>query len=222
MNRLETPIERGNTLASFDYSLSKSISKTDKILDIGCNFGTLLNKFDKAGYENLFGIDTNASAIERGKKYYPNVKSGLSPYDGENLPFEDESFDVILMFDVIEHIPELERFLTEQVFRCLKPDGKFIFQTPNKYLNIVWEIIYLRSLTKWREFHVSLQTVSSLKRMLKRVGFMKLDFEKRNIYTEHNVAKAEKALGFLGVLLLRLISKFPLQLTPNIWGSAVK
>lgn len=222
MKQPAKPVERGNSIASLDYILDQEVGKDSSILDIGCNFGTLLNLLFEQGYKNIHGTDINASAIERGKKYYPNVKSGLSPYDGENLPFEDEGFDFILMFDVIEHIPELEKFLAEQVFRCLKPGGKFIFQTPNKYFNIIWEIIHLRSFTEWREFHVSLQTVSSLKRMLKRVGFRRLGFEKRNIYTEHNVAKAKKALGFPGIGLLKVVSKLPLSFTPNIWGSAYK
>jgi len=61
------------------------------------------------------------------------------------------------MFDVIEHIPNIEDFLKGQVYRVLKEKGIFVFQTPNKIINIPWEIINQRSLTKWKKYHCSLQ-----------------------------------------------------------------
>ncbi len=51
------------------------------------------------------------------------------------LPFEDESFDYVVSFQVIEHIPNDKRFVDE-IHRVLRPGGKFIVSTPNKPLSL--------------------------------------------------------------------------------------
>jgi ubiquinone/menaquinone biosynthesis C-methylase UbiE len=51
--------------------------------------------------------------------------------DAVNLPFPDQSFDAVVSFEVIEHVLDYHKYLSE-VFRVLKRDGIFILSTPNR------------------------------------------------------------------------------------------
>ena len=214
--------ESGNIQSSLEYFLKFNISKNAKILDIGCNYGSLIYNIYREGYKNVRGIDISKEAIKIGKKEYKLIEKKLEVYDGYKIPFKNESFDVVLMFDVIEHIPNAERFIKEEVYRIIKKGGLFIFQTPNKIMNIPWEIINQRSFTKWKEYHCSLQTYWSLQKLLMKSGFKEIKIEKYNILTEHNKNKVKRKLGFIGLFLLYFSSVLPLSLNPNFFGNARK
>ncbi|MFA5333559.1 MAG: class I SAM-dependent methyltransferase [Candidatus Nanoarchaeia archaeon] len=214
--------EYGNIESSLDYFLKFNIPKKAKILDIGCSYGTLINNLYKLGYKNVYGIDINKEVIIQGKKKYKFIKNRLKIYNGINIPFQNEIFDVILMFDVIEHIPQVEIFLKEQVFRILKKNRIFIFQTPNKHINIPWEIIQHKSFTKYKKYHCSLQTYLNLKKILIQSGFKDIKLEKYNIKTEHNINKIKVKLGVFGIFLLNIISIMPLVFQSNFFGSGRK
>lgn len=217
-----TAFERGNLASSLDFVLRQELPPKSKILDIGCNQGSLVFNLKQKGYENVFGIDVNQQAIDQGKKSYSDIRARLSSYDGKELPFKANDFDVITMFDVIEHIPQVDDFLKAQVYCCLKPGGRFLFQTPNKYQNIIWEVINRRHPTKWKQYHISLQTVSSLTQILSQSGFTDIKLQKHQIITQHNLAKVQKKLGNIGVFMLHCADRLPLRLSTNIWGSASK
>ena len=191
------------------------------ILDVGTRFGSFLLRLKEIGYLNVCGIDINKDFIERGLIAYPQLHGCLQAYDGKNIPFGDAQFDVLTMFDVIEHIPDIETYL-EEVVRVLKPGGMFVFQTPNKYTNIPWEIIYLRSLTKWRTFHCSLQSLSSLRKLLLGAKFSKIKIEKNSLSSQYRINLAREKMGPLGPLALHLAGALPLFISPNFWGCAIK
>ena len=215
--------ELGNIGSSLDYFMKFNIQKSAKILDIGCNYGSLIYNLYKKGYRNVYGVDINNTSIEKGVNCYNEIKRRLFAYDGNILPFPEKEFDVVLMFDVIEHIPNIRDFLKNQVNRIIRGNGVLIFQTPNKPINIIWVYIDNHSfLVKWWEEHCSLQTYWSLKRILKNSNFLDIKLEKYNIYTKHNVNKIKKKAGHLGIFLLKAISKMPLVLYPNFYGSCVK
>ncbi len=214
--------ELGNIQSSLDYFLKFNIPKDAKILDVGCNYGSLIFNLHSLGYKNIFGVEINKNAIEKGKTFYPEISNNLNTYEAGNIPFENNTFDVILMFDVIEHIPNVDNFLKNEVRRILRTGGTFIFQTPNKLINIPWEIISGRSLVKWRTYHCSLQTPSSLKKCLIKLGFSGVTIEKGNILTQHNKDKVRKKIGLLGPLALYFLSEMPLAVYPNMWGSCKK
>lgn len=210
--------EFGNIRSSYDYFNRFGIAKDARILDIGCNYGSLIYNLHQAGFEDVTGVDVGAEAIEQGKEKYQLLADRLLAYDGLTLPFEEGMFDVVLMFDVIEHIPEIETFLREQACRVLRPGGLFIFQTPNKYINIPWEIINHRSFTRYKEFHCSLQTYTSLPQLLEQSGFDHVHIEKYNILTEHNKKKVTRKIGAWAVPILNVLSALPLRMFPNFWG----
>jgi len=119
------------------------------------------------------------------------------------------------MFDVIEHIPNLKTYLKE-IHRILKPDGYLIFQTPNKYINISWNIIRGQKLKYINKYHCSLQTIWALRRNLQNAGFKNIVIQKFSINTEHNRVKVRQVMGGLGFILLRIFEEFPLDTTPDM------
>ena len=214
-------IELGNNESSFEYFLRAALPKSARILDIGCNYGSLVRKLHETGYGNTYGIDVNEAAVADGKKAYPDIADYLQPYDGTIIPFPEDSFDAILMFDVIEHIPHLRPFMRE-VRRVMKKGARFIFQTPNKHINIPWEIISHRSLNGWREYHCSLQNRKSLRKLLVETDFENVIVEKNNIITRHNIEKVGREVGTFAIPLLYVFQRMPLALYPNLWGSCMK
>ncbi len=174
------------------------------------------------GYNSVYGLEVNQEKIEKGRNEYPEIAENLIFYSGEVIPYDDNDFDVILMFDVIEHIPDVESFFKKQVYRVLKNSGQLIFQTPNQIVNAPWEIINNKSLSRWKQYHCSLQTKKTLRSLLKRSGFKGIVIEKNNINTVHNQRKVHAKLGYMGLLILHILQKMPLSLYPNLWGSAKK
>lgn len=101
------------------------------------------------------------------------------------------------MFDVIEHIPDIENYLKD-VYRIIRPGGTFVFHTPNARINPLFEIIRTKSLTAYKDYHCSLQTPNSLRRILKNAGFLDIVIEKNEIDSEFNRKKLQRYFGPVG------------------------
>ena len=214
------PKEYGNIQNAVDYFLKFEIEKDKKILDIGTNLGSFPYELHIRGYKGVHGIDIREDAITHGRQRYGAIGDSLSCYDGKTIPFDNESFDVVTMFDVIEHIPRIGEFLLE-ANRVLVADGCLVFQTPNIYINSVWSTVVWRSFG-WKAEHCSLQSLRSLRKLLSQAGFNQITIDKHSINTEFNRSEVSKQLGSIGLFLLKLSELLPLGLYPNFYGSAVK
>ncbi len=91
--------EWGNIEGSVEYVKCKSIPRDSKLLDIGCNTGSTIFNLHQYGFTNVYGVDVEKNSINHGKKIYAQISDRLVDYDGIKLPFEDNSFDVVTMFD---------------------------------------------------------------------------------------------------------------------------
>ena len=136
--------------------------------------------------------------------------------------FGDNSFDVVTMFDVIEHINNINEFLSGEVRRVLKQGGRLLFQTPNIYSNIPWEIFVHRSIHKYKEYHVSLQSYRSLNRLLKSAGFVEILIEKRDIRTPYYLRELKKYIGPFAYPVLSIGNLLPVRCATNFWGHCTK
>jgi len=144
-------------------NLIRPYKKNRRLLDLGCSIGGFLMAAKNDGWIE-YGIDVSPSvnvAIGKGL----NARQGF--LRDFNFPFE--FFDVITMFDVIEHIGNQEE-LFEQLFSLLRPGGIVFIITPN------FEGISSRLLKKnWSavtpEDHVYLFTAQSLANIIKNKGF---------------------------------------------------
>ena len=121
---------------------SNWIGKNKKVLDLGGRDGTLTKYFINKNNVTLADIDENA--LEHAKKNYQveTMKLDLN----QSLPFQDNSFDVVVMAEVLEHLPYPNITLNE-IKRVLKTNGEFIGNLPLAYhLKDRWQIIRGRKL----------------------------------------------------------------------------
>jgi len=102
--------------------------KGKKVLDVGCGDGRSFDDLLYAGGE-LYGVDISPEMLKLAKKRHSNVQ--LYETDAINLPFEDDSFDVVTAFFFIVHIKDLESVFDE-IYRVLKPGGSFILTNINQ------------------------------------------------------------------------------------------
>lgn len=97
-----------------------------RLLDIGCNIGLFLTCARKEGFD-VEGIEFNEESAAFGRKHFNLLIHSLSL---EKIDYPDQTFDVITMYDVLEHIPDLHGML-KSVYRILKPNGILVVQSPN-------------------------------------------------------------------------------------------
>lgn len=107
-------------------NLINSFSTENKtLLDVGCGTGDFLQKAQQNNW-NVFGIEPNNEARE-----IANIKTKKAVHgNDELLNFEKHSFDVITLWHVLEHLPNLETNV-KQFYELLKPEGTLIIAVPN-------------------------------------------------------------------------------------------
>lgn len=209
--------EHGNLQTNLDFLTETDLLKPSyEILEVGCGIGNIVFELTKKGYD-ITGSDISHEAIAYGLKKYPDIRIEVQP--AEELKLEDETFDIVLSFDLFEHIARIDKHIRE-VFRLLRPGGFYLFQTPNKYSNIIFETLQTRTL-KWRNYHPSLHSPGQLKRRLNRHGF-KTRFVKMNPVNEFTIKKSKK-LGPVGCIFRHInFRRMPLVLQTNLYVIAEK
>ena len=209
--------QRGNLQANLDFlARTNLLQPGDKILEIGCGIGTVVWELARQGYDAI-GTDISRVAVEYGRTKYPGIRLEVLP--AEELPFDAGTFDVVLSFDLFEHIARIDRHVSE-VQRVLKPAGYYLFETPNKLSNVVSATLACRSL-KWRRAHPSLHTPGQLRRRLARHGFEArfIKMDRRNEYTRAKLRK----LGPVGRLVEWIdFTRLPLALQIDLYVVARK
>lgn len=141
--------------------LTKELKSDSKILELGCGQGKGLKYIVNKSYtkeENIFGIDQSSAAIEFAKLKLPtaNLKQG----DIYSLDYNDNTFDFVLLMEVIEHLENPIEALNE-AYRVLKPNGKLIISFPN-YLNFPWLMVRILSEKLNRPNWIVLQPVDKI------------------------------------------------------------
>jgi len=209
--------ERGNLRTNLEFLAEINLLKpNDRVLEIGCGIGSVVFELSGQGYD-IIGTDISREAIAYGLKKYGDIR--LEVQAAETLPYENRSFDVVLSFDLFEHIARIDKHISE-VCRVLQPGGYYLFQTPNKYSNVIFETLSHKSL-KWKRAHPSLHTPGQLKRRLSRHGF-ETRFVKMNPINEFTIRKLQK-LGPIGYPFKHInFCRLPLMLQTNLYVVAHK
>jgi len=146
------------------YKLISEIIPTGKILDIGCATGEFLNVFQQKGW-TCYGIEPAKNPRDFAIENY-----NLDVRDENAINnFDKETFDVITMWHVLEHVPKLNERI-EQIYKLLKPDGLLLIALPN-YLS--WDAKFYEAFWAGYDvprhlYHFSSKTVSLL---LNKHGF---------------------------------------------------
>lgn len=112
------------------YAFAARLARGKRALDAGCGAGYGSAELARAA-QSVVGIDCAAEAVEFARAHYPAPNLAFEQASCEALPFGDGAFDLIVAFEVIEHLREWRAFLRE-ARRTLAPNGQFIVSTPNK------------------------------------------------------------------------------------------
>jgi ubiquinone/menaquinone biosynthesis C-methylase UbiE len=143
-------------------------TKSSKVLDVGCGEGFFLvslarNKVGKT-YE---GVDNSATAIKLGKKMYPTLDIKIG--DIYNLPYKDDSFDLLICTEVLEHLKDPKKALSE-----LKRVTKkyVIFSVPNEPFFILSNFFRGKYITRFGNHpeHINHWTYPGFKKFLRKNG----------------------------------------------------
>jgi ubiquinone/menaquinone biosynthesis C-methylase UbiE len=139
----------------------------DRALDLGCGTGAFTAALAEAGARPV-GVEVAETALHRAQADHPELEFRLAPIDGP-LPLEDCSFDLVWASEVIEHVADTARWLSE-IRRVLAPKGRLLLTTPH-HARLA---IALRGVEPYADplgDHLHLYTRRSLASLLGEFGF---------------------------------------------------
>ena len=144
-----------------------SYRDNNRLLDIGCGAGNLLQAARKNGW-NAQGVDVSAGAVKHVRDL------GFEVFEGElqEANFPSQHFDVVTAAELLEHLVDPQPLLQE-VARILRPGGLFWTTTPHarglsgRVLGLKWRCI-------WPPEHLQLFSIRGLKKLLHDAGFRQL------------------------------------------------
>ncbi|MHC4434720.1 MAG: class I SAM-dependent methyltransferase, partial [Planctomycetota bacterium] len=85
------------------YEYAATLASNKRVLDLGCNVGYWTHLLSKKS-SMAFGVDVSRSATGEAQRRYGGEGVHFSLVDGVSLPFEDDQFDLVVSFEVIEHV----------------------------------------------------------------------------------------------------------------------
>jgi len=162
-----------------------------RLLDYGCGAGAFL----EARPETATDKDWMRNEAKTGLAYYnwdvwgTDINECYKPYWKNHRTLElaeslEEKWDVITMFDVLEHLPELN--LLYDIREALNKDGILVIGTPNFHMDL------MENIEKWRHYrpkgeHVFCFSKKSIEKLCKKYGFKLIGMN----YSESKVRKPE-------------------------------
>jgi len=102
------------------------------VLDVGCGAGIDLARFARAGAD-VTGVDVSSSAIDLARANFEQqgLRGRFEVASGEQLPFADNTFDLVFAHGVVQYTARPQR-LVDECRRVLEPGGEAIFQVYNR------------------------------------------------------------------------------------------
>jgi 2-polyprenyl-3-methyl-5-hydroxy-6-metoxy-1,4-benzoquinol methylase len=146
-------------LRAYDEAVGHAAARD--VLDVGCNTGYGTLRFAQVA-GRVVGVDVSPRAIEAARQRAPDGRPEFVLTSGFDLPFPDESFDLVTSFQVLEHVPDPQAFLRE-LARVARRGGMVILATPNAATRLY------PGMTPWNRFHVHEYLAAELLELLKDV-----------------------------------------------------
>jgi 2-polyprenyl-3-methyl-5-hydroxy-6-metoxy-1,4-benzoquinol methylase len=191
-----------------------------RIIDLGCGAGGKLYWLKRAGYSNISGVDFSPEMVNAA------LGAGISEVRLGDLQTElsataNDSVDVVLVLDVLEHLERRVLFeVCDEIFRILKPGGRIVAHVPNAE-GIFGSRVRYGDLTHELAF-----TSSSIRQLLQTIGFREVKcYEDRPI--PHGVKSCIRAfLWYVGTMGFRAIyavetGSFDCILSQNLLATAI-
>ena len=98
-----------------------------RILDVGCGLGMYVRRF-RAFSDDVHGVDVDAERVAAASQSLPNIRQAPA----EALPYDDDTFDMVLLHEVLEHVDEDAAALAE-AHRVTRPGGRIVVFVPNRW-----------------------------------------------------------------------------------------
>lgn len=159
-----------------------------RLLDLGCGVGNNLKALER--YGEVWGADPSAKALEFCRQRFTGRLDEV--WLPDKLPYEDQSFDLVVMLDVLEHVEDDVGAL-QRVLRILKPGGVYCMTVPA--LRWLWSYHDVEH-HHFRRYHRG-----ELRRKLTRLGF------------------ESEQLSYINFMLLPLMGTARMLLRPQTWSS---
>lgn len=195
----------------YEETLKEYINRNSIWLDLGCGHQILppwRNMAEKELLNNckrIVGIDYEYQSLLENKSINLKVRGDIT-----SLPFKKEAFDIVTSNMVLEHVKYPEKMLKE-IYQLLKPNGIFIFHTPNLYGyytlisrlipgNLQKKIVYLIDGRKEDDTFTAyylINTPDAIKKIADMVGF--------NIKKIKNLASSARFIIFPPLVILELL-----------------
>jgi ubiquinone/menaquinone biosynthesis C-methylase UbiE len=112
------------------YTFAARLARRKRVLDVGCGAGYGTHELALTALAAT-GVDVSEDAIGYAREHYRRDNLRYELGSATELPFPDASFDLVVAFEVIEHLEEWSKLLTE-ARRVLAPGGQLVVSTPNK------------------------------------------------------------------------------------------
>lgn len=170
------------------YMFASRFTQDKLVLDAGCGTGYGTAYLASKGVRYAIGVDISPEAIEYSQTQYGQGRLSFVVMDCIETAFRDEIFDVVLSFELVEHLQNPAAHLAE-ARRVLKPGGLYIASTPNR------ETYSPHSEGPWNPFHFREFSVEEFRQILAE------HFEDIELYGQYLVQAfsiSEAGIGALG------------------------
>ena len=185
-------------------SMIRNFQPRGKYLEIGCAGGAMLAEARNGGFDTV-GVELSSQMAEWGRKHlHLDIREGKV----ETQNFPDNSFNVVFLGDVIEHLPN-PRAVLEEIRRILPPEGIVALAYPMELNSLVPRMrraFHLRRQSPHKPYHLFYYTTRTMRLLLERCGFQVV------LEKEEKLMRSKPALTWLSDLvnatLTRLSGRF--------------
>ena len=165
----------------------KISSEVINALEVGCGGGILSEELAKMGLLTT-GIDPSEQSLNSAINHAEesNLIINYEKGAGENLPFPNNSFDVVICCDVLEHVRDLPKVISE-ISRVLKSGGIFIYDTFNR--TFFSKISAIKILQEWKRWAIMPPDLHVWEMFIRPEELRSLLKENELIWKEHHGIK---------------------------------